>query len=465
MKRKISYILIAAMALVAAVSCNTETRIENYLNLSVMSYMFQSNGGDSIDVEVMTNMPEWEVDSECDFVTVEKVGDNIARIKALPNTAAENRMGTVVFSSEGIVTTMSIGQLSASFKGVFNVLPLTARGAMSRNGHWYVYVDVTLNDDGDWEAHGYRINLKTNEKESLELPVIEGNYVDGVTAVSDDGQSIIFEKGGNYMSEFVVNGEVVKPTVPDGFSKIWLTNMNADGTVLVGSCNRGSATRWEPFKWINGEPIALETVVTDGFGRYPNDVDVYPRGCSDDGSIVYGSEWQTFGLLYWKDTKLYNIGIDNAEIISDDKGMRYISIMRCQASYWNISPNGKYIATSYRKFDSPGAYNDYPVRVDTEMGIYEYVEGSPTCSAQVVTDDGLMFGAEVPYIATMGMVFDLENGTSMKMSDWMMEKYGFIIADAYWCNTVSPDLKSFAGRSLSSNANGQTNPFWYMSIE
>lgn len=463
MKRKISYILIAAMALVAAVSCNTETRIENYLNLSVMSYMFQSNGGDSIDVEVMTNMPEWEVDSECDFVTVEKVGDNIARIKALPNTAAENRMGTVVFSSEEIVTTMSIGQLSASFKGVFNVLPLTSRGAMSRNGHWYAYVDVPAGREG---ITAWKVNLKTGEKRQLELPELPTDkYLDGVSAISDDGETILYENGGNMYSVLEKNGEIITPTLPDGFTQLWLINMNADGTVLVGSCNKGPQTVWRPFKWINGEPIALETVVTDGFGRYPNEVDVYPRGCSNDGSIVYGSEWQTFGLIYWKGDKMYNIGIDNSEIISDDKGTRYISMIRCQASYWNISPNGKYIATSYRKFDSPGAYNDYPVRIDTEMGIFEYMENSPICSAQVVTDDGLMFGAEVPYIATCGMVFDMETGTSMKMSDWMMEKYGFIIADAYWCNTISPDLKSFSGRCLAETGTGQQNPFWYMSIE
>lgn len=463
MKKMKLYIPMVLFSLSMCFSC-TKTAVEDYIELSLMSYMFQSNGSDTVYVDVTSNSADWNVTTNGDFIKVEKIDESTAKVCVSSNSLAEMRSGSVLFTAGTATGTMNVGQLPSSFRGVFRMLPATARGCMSRNGDWYAYVDVTLNDEGYWDDHAYRINLRTGVTDTLDIPEPErGDFFDNVAAISDDGEYILYDKRSNYLSVLVHNGEIVPVIVPEGYEWAWIINMSADASVLVG-CAKLKNSVFLPFKWINGEPLALEYIPKNVFGN--NITAFYPRGCSDDGSIVYGSEWSTFGLMYWKGSELNNFGIDNSEIMVGDNGTKYASLIMMQASKFNISPNGKYIGARYRKYSSPGNYTDYPVRVDTEMGIFEYLETAPMCAGNVALDNGVLFGAEVPYTADKGMIFNIDEGTSVSLSDWVMEKYGFIIDENYWCDSVSPDLKSFCGRFLAtSGLVGSTNPYWVMSVE
>ena len=278
--------------------------------------------------------------------------------------------------------TMDIVQLTANFRGVFKLLPATGRGRMSRNGQWYVYVDRGLVEGTNtFKSTTYRINLLTGETEEIPTPMLTSNFEstqiepDGISAVSDDGQYIIFESGGNVTSALTRDGEIIPVAVPEGYHHAWLINLDADASVLIGSVmkERAGGGYWAtPCKWVDGEPIVLDAPQADAINWVTSELDTYPRGCSEDGSIVYGSEWQTFGLCYWTaDNKLHNIGIENAEITGTG-GNTVINMIEVQASYWNISNNGKWIVTKYAK--------NYPVRVNTLTNTYEILDNLPGMS-------------------------------------------------------------------------------------
>lgn len=85
---------------------------------------------------------------------------------------------------------------------------------------------------------------------------------------------------------------------------------------------------------------------------------VTARGCSADGSVIYGSTWDNldFGMLYWKEGKVDWVGSDVREVetVQIDNGIgetidyRLVNGMIATAEYTKISPNGRWIAGAYR---------------------------------------------------------------------------------------------------------------------
>lgn len=462
MKKAIFSIIYLFLVAFCCISCNENMKMEDYLDLSISSYVFRNDGNDSVAVRVYTNLDEWTVDTDCDYLSISKIGTDSVVIKSAANESEQERNASVIFSSGDIKTVMEVVQMPKTFNGVFKHLPITSRGAMSRNGKWYVYVDVSLIDN-EWVPKAYKIDLKNDVTTEIDLPQNpNSSYYNSVYAVSDDGESIIFADEGGYDSDIYCNGNLIPLSIPSGYTSKYLTNFSSDATIAVGSCKMGD--RWYPFKWVNGEPVALEYPETDLFGKTAG-FHVYVRGCSADGSVIYGSEWRHKGVMYWKNEKLFNIGMDNSEIVVTERGQKYVSIMMLTAVKWAISPDGKYIGATYRKYDSNATYVDYPVRINTEMGIYEVMESCPDCGAQMASDNGLIFGATPTTLSSYGCVYDIDNDVMLTLSDWMSENNGFIMSTPFWCNNMSYDMKSFSGRSVVSTAAGIQNAFWVISLD
>lgn len=455
------YLNIILFALLCSVAC-TQVEQDDFLRLSINAYAFESSAKDSVVVHVFSSSDDWSAVAEGDFITIgERVGDSIV-VKAKPNSTNEMLKGQVVFTSATQTAILSLMQLPNAFRGVFKVLSMTARGAMSRNGEWYVYVEVTL-EESKWVARSYRINLITGEEEEIDMPQRDGGYYDQVAAVSDDGLSILYQYGGNPISVVTRNGEPLDLPAPEGYKNPDYFNMSADGSVVVGCCQTTDGSlRQMPFKWVNGEPVALDYQEYDVFNQIR--VSTYVRGCSDDGSVIYGSEWTTFGLMYWKDDKLYSISKDNAEIVTIGDRVFANEVM-LQADAWNVSPNGKYIATWFRDHDEGGNKIDYPVLINTETNTYDVLYEAPDNAPCTVTNDGLVFGASPATMSQSGMVHDFKTRESIGFAQWIEQNYGFIMNENCWCKIASPDMKSFAGRNIESFASGPQNLFWVLSFK
>ena len=127
------------------------------------------------------------------------------------------------------------------------------------------------------------------------------------------------------------------------------------------------------------------------------------RGCSADGSVIYGSTWDNldYGMLYWKDGKVDWVGSDVREVrtVQIENGIgemidyNIVNGMICTAELTNISPNGRWIAGTYRTEDYPSPRNyvqaRYPAFFNTETGTTTIVKDFGEGSAAHVTDDGL----------------------------------------------------------------------------
>ena len=462
--RKITAGRIAACAalfslMMISVSC-TESLEQEFINLSVNEYTFDHTGNEILMVKVTTNAGEWEAETADSFITIERHGKDSIEVTAKPNDSNNSLHGQIVFRAGNVENELRIEQMPAMFKGTFMDLPVTCIGTLSRNGRYYAYVNTILQSDGTYDDIVVIMDFETGETSSFDPPVCDGGegIYDSAAAISDDGRSMILEHRGNSLSQLIVDGEKVKLGCRTGYYSPYIANFSADGSVVVGSCKReGDPNRSEiPCKWVNGEHIILEMPETDALGieLYNG---VYLRGCSDDGSVIFGSEWSTFGLVYYKDDVMYNIGIDNCELDTDGS---IESLIYMKASRNNISPDGKYITTTYRKGGIV-----YPVLINTVTNTFKYMESAPDCGGCAVTDEGLVFCATPATLASSGTVIDFNTGDIMTVEEWFLSEKGIILSNSRWVDQISTDGKLFGGRKFQSNNAGIQYPYWFIRVE
>lgn len=292
----------------------------------------------------------------------------------------------------------------------------------------------------------------------LETPPEGNETYDSVGAISDDGRTLIIENKMGVVADIYIDGVRTPLSCQPGYSRPWPTGMSADGSVIVGSCSIDDAEFYKvaPCKWVNGEQTILDMPELNA-GGLPLENGVYLRGCSSDGSVIYGSEWDSFGLVYYKDDRMFNIGVDNSEAVNTGTGIEVVTIPYLEASYNNVSHNGKWIVCNYRL---DGVV--YPFRVDTETGSFEYLESARDCGTATVTDDGIVFGYSPATNAAYGVVIDFNAGTTETIDAWMERVHGITVSSDRWIDQVGDNGKSFAGKKISVTPLGLQSLWWYM---
>lgn len=468
MRNIIKTLAISSAVLAAMASCTEKAEIDDYINLSISGYVFEATGSDSIVVGVTTNAGDWSVSSDASFIEVgEQRGDSVT-IKAARNMEDKTLDGTVTFTAGSAVKVLNVSQLPASFRGFVKVLPMTARGTMSRNGEWFGWVDTPLGDDGEWHTYGYLMNMKTKEIKEIPVPSLDqmdkNTRADEVAAISDDGRRMLVGTGNSIEWKYMVDGEIVPLGVPEGYDYCEPENFNADGTIVVGSVVKtvpGTTSIFHPCKWINGEPMVMEYSHESAYGNYYDTGSMtYVRGCSADGTICYGSEWETQCLQYWEeDGTLHNIGMDNLEVHMGDMGMDGFTRLQMYAEFWNISNDGRYIVSEMASVGTGAAPTGLAV-VDTKLGTYEVFENAS--GGNYITEDGLVFMGGT--FSTIG-VYDTNTEESMSFTEWMQSYWGVTPPAMSWPRLVSYDLKAFAGRNIGSVGGTTQNGFWAMRVE
>ena len=207
------------------------------------------------------------------------------------------------------------------------------------------------------------------------------------------------------------------------------------------------------------------------------------RGISANGEIIYGTSWENsdFGMLYWVNNGENTeeprwVGEDVREVteitMQMGDGTEYITHKVygcvCTANNTNISPNGKWIATSYRTEEpaedrisllttQTAAF--YNTETETTTIVNDYGEST----GLHVTDDGIAFIGIGSLGITSCHVYDLNTGTDLgSMADWVYDTYGIIISDIGFVNYVTPDGKYLIGSMPVASAGGTTYVSWYI---
>ena len=452
MKKVTIYAILAAVLSITASSCTKESM--SYLNLSVNSYTFGFAGDDTLEVTVSSSESDWTATPGNNLVSVEKTGKDVAVITMLPNETSEYVTSEVVFKAGGIEKKLYIDQRPKSYRGISKDFQIYTRGAMSRNGKWIAYMTN--------EHEAWLIDTETGEETALEEPPYPGSsssHYNGLRCISDDARYIVFDHDGNAITTMTIDGEVHEIKVPDGYKHGNVESMSADGSIWVGHVMKEGAVGYWPCRWINGEPEILDRPEYQIDGVTPTFAGCLARGCSDDGSVIYGSEWDAMLLVYWKNGKLFNIGEETGEIIP---GENYAAIngLTMYATNTNVSPDGKYIATEYKMRKGS---TTMPAIVNTQTGQYQTLSSEQNCISTTVGPDGTVFGT---LSAMQGYVFDFENGTSIALEDWVQHEYGITIGSGRTVNNISNDGKVLFGYRMQSSGGFQPQyPIWYMRVK
>lgn len=441
-------------------SCSVEETPENGLILSRLSYTFSYDGRDSVVVAVECNS-EWDCTSSSEQFEVKKISRDSFMVKALPNEKNEEISSEVRVESEDKSCTFKVNQMAKCFSGQLSDYYPTSQGAMSANGYYAAY--VAEYPGGDFRAR--LVNLSTFEETVLEIPEVEDLLtISGITAVSDDGRCVIFMDGLNARSFYSINGEIVDLPLPEGCRLAKPQDMSADGSVIVGYCH-DKDNLYLPIKWTSfGESYEILERPTDNAAGTGLVNGTIARGCSADGSVIYGSEWRYFGLVYWKDGKLYNPGIDYAKITPGTNGNQNISRIVKFSDNRSVSNNGKYIVSYYMDMES-GYEIQYPVLINTVTGNVDIMRELQYTAAFSVNDDGVVFGVTPAMGMSTGYCLDFETRTAIPISEWFMDNYGIILSDDNRFVSDNPRKGVFFGQRMYSGGLSPFYPNWHLVIE
>lgn len=186
------------------------------------------------------------------------------------------------------------------------------------------------------------------------------------------------------------------------------------------------------------------------------------RGCSEDGSVVYGSEWDTQGVVYWKNGEMKYIAKETAiartTLVSNmftgelDEVEDY-AYLKKNAERYCISPNGRYIACTFYDFytdesgSEPSSDINYPALVDTETGeaILFDKAGFMKSMGTTASNDGTLFGNTTDSGDPQGYVFTKGTSSGVPVGEWMMSEYGIITDNNRYVMNISADNNTVSG--------------------
>lgn len=421
---------------------STIPAVNNSLELSLLSYTFDDKEPASIDVTVASETT-WSFEVDQSWLIVTKTDENTVHISADENPEMQMRNGNIIFKNEaGTTNKIVLDQLGRAFKGKLIELPefMTKEVRMSRNGRYLAGMTVK-----DGKEVPLFINTETDEKNYL-IDIDRKLSPSAVRAICNDGTLALNSSA--VIGFLWKDGISEELKVPEGGRAPVVEAFSADGSIMVGYCKLKSENgllQYYPVKWINGEPEILQRPTNSAKGD-PLRSGVMIRGCSDDGSVCYGSEWGDLGVVYWKGNEMRFVG---GEFFAPEKGW----VIAMTSNLTNISPNGRYIAANVDGYS-------YPTKINTETGAVDILDTYGGIYLNTVDDDGNYFGYQ--YTMTFdGMVFANDSNEPTAFDDWATHNLNMLLGANRSIQCISSDRKVYLGYKGLNSINGpQTIPFY-----
>lgn len=458
--KKFVLILFTFCALV--LSC-TKIIESDQIYLSYSSYTFNS-GCDSLIIGVNSNT-DWYVECSADWVNFSEIDDNSVKVSVTENITKEKRTAVLEFVAGTQIKKMDISQLFNSFSGHFADFDESL--CLSRNGKYGAFLKAEYYDDGTDKV---MIVIKDCET-GKDIRAIDGKRTyTGINAISNDGRIIVVRNTSGV--DVYKDDAIVDFSVPECNSYV-IHSISYDNRIMVGYAYSNSPKRYYPVKWTDGKPEILPLPDYDILGNELVNGGM-ARGCSDDGSVIYGSEWNTTGLIYWKNGELFYPSDENKEIKVIRKEVNGVLTdveVTCYyaqtAESCNISANGRYIASTMRDYIDLGQNEVsqevyYPVIVDTETckGHVIRITGLTDFAGMTADNDGLCYAGTPRYGVKEGYVFDFRTMTALTLQEWMSSRYGIIIGTNRLVSSVSDNGKMIFGSRVEETLTGTQYPVW-----
>ena len=341
-----------AAAVILLAGCTQDPKNE-YVKLSDAACTFRA--ADNLPQTVRVNASgSWTAESGASWLTVEQQADALV-LTVADNDTDYDRSTEILIASGRAEASISVSQLAADSNiARLRVLKTFSGGTvMSKSGRYVGGIISELQPDESYCYYPVIIDLQTDEWTKTgpfpsALYMLLRPY-----AISDQGLFFCFNAQDGSSPGIDLQGNVIMPKQVEGFKlNPHVQGISEDGRIWVGYNQTGDYDNnnlFHPVKWVDGVPELLPMPETSLRG-VPFINGCMARGCSADGSVIYGSSWDNldFGMLYWKDGKVDWAGSDVRRIHTEIN--RYgeeeicVDAMRCMADLTQISPNGKWIS-------------------------------------------------------------------------------------------------------------------------
>ena len=486
MKRLFTTGIAAATLLLSCLSgCTKTEETFHYVNLSQVACSFLGEGNQPLEITVKASPAAYEATPGATWVKATQSEDGKVLILTVDdNDTGAERSTTVTIAAGEALQTIQVNQLPKdSAIARYRKLDTFQMGAaMSPSGKYAGGFTVSIAPDDSYLFTPTIVDLETGEV--YEFGPFPGSlyYLMQTMAITNQGLLFISDGGGQIAID--LTGNIFIPEAPAGFtSKPEIQGTSADGVYWVGYAREDAIGKGlcKPLLWTDG--VAQELPLPDL--NYRNEeiwYGVMARGISANGKIIYGTSWENldFGMLYWVNNganteKPKWVGEDVREVweetMKNSDGTEYtthlVNGLICQAQLTKISPNGKWIASSYRT-ETPA--DDRISIVTTQTAAFYNTETETTTivsdygesTGVHVTDDGIAFIGIGTLGISSGAVYDLNTGTDLgSTQEWVYDKYGIIIPAGY-INYISPDGRFVLGTKAESSAGGVSFINWYI---
>ena len=477
--KKLQSILWMAAAGFLATACEIPTQYE-YVRLSDAACTFLADGNIPKAIEVAASGP-WSAETGASWLTVteeaEASSSPLQTTKRIPNGGPKSPLPADKLPH---ISPLSRWLRNTEPTVTVSSKPSNMGAVLSKNGRYAAGNVKTVRTDDVWENRPTVIDIETDEwiqlgpfpnsLFNLELPF----------AISDEGTIFFLDANTNACVGFNLAGDYFLPANAKDFNLLpSVQSISADGRIWVGfgmDDVLAFGGMYRPLKWTDGGTPEVLPVPELNFRNEPYVAGVMARGCSADGSVIYGSTWDNldFGMLYWKDGKVDWVGSDVREVrtVQIENGIgemidyNIVNGMICTAELTNISPNGRWIAGTYRTEDYPSPRNyvqaRYPAFFNTETGTTTIVKDFGEGSAAHVTDDGLGIILVGTFLPSSGIVYDIENQVSLgSVQEWVLDNYHMVIPMCY-ITYMTPDKSSMIGSVIEYSELGPRVVSWYM---
>ena len=471
------------LLLVAATGCTQPTEEVHYIKVDMIACSFQGTDAVPVRITISSNPGPWSAEPSASWIRITEQTEEGIVLTADDNPASTEREGEITVTAGEMTKTIRVTQTGDTFVPArYDVFRDYTMGAViSPNGRYTTgFIGVPdENATNHWLLQVVITDLKSGEQ-YLPAPFLDSLYpLYDPCAITDSG-NVFFHCEDGKIVMFSLSGDVtVLDNIP-GAGKPWLSQVASDESgVWVGFC-LGGETLYSPVKWTDGVPEILQKPETTyrGYGWYQG---CMARGCSLDGTVIYGTAWEGLdsGLMWWDaEGNVRWVGDELHKIkpvqMFDKQTQTYydtnlVDGIKGNSTPNSISPSGQWIAGTYQTEELSEnkpeiIYTACPAFYDTDNDrTYTFPEYSGAAGLGA-TDDGIgIIGMDgVSGIVSSTVLIDIATGVQISEStDWIYENMGIIIPSYSYLEYISPDGQVAFGYDLLGTG-GEMMRKWYV---
>lgn len=481
MKNTILYKSIFLLSAALSIFTSCETIEEQYINVDVdhITFMAEPDGNKTIKVDSYNGA--WEVDTrktDLSWLTIVEKNTTSLILSAKVNDTGFPLNTTITLVAGDATKDIQVDQMIKD-NGIarYRLMDKFVRTVISPSGNYAGGFYTSFDENGDFVFQPYIIDMAT-DKWNLVGTYTQSMFVlQDAATITDSGELFLTDGDHGGCIKFSMKEAGDYKIIPRPANSITLPEVTCsaeNGNVWVGYGVKeipGNDTRYFPIKWTNEVPEELE-VPELNYRNQEHVAGVMARGCSLDGSVIYGTTWDNddSGMVYWKDGKVDYVWRENIRDSYYDLGNGEILPYRLVDGMvtfgmipYQASASGKYICGTFRTEEMNAArtqvtFTYCPAFFNTETKeLFKFTEkdGSAMCAL----DSGIGFIGTPSQFTSSGYVVEIETNVILgTIQEWIYEKYGIRIPAGY-PNYISPDGSIMLGTKLVSI---DSAPQWYV---